>query len=115
MPIVFGGALTIDRGRPTPAASHHDPVDQRTKPTLFSTFARARSAGDQLDRDRGFAEAMFEHLELIGYAGAALPPPVSAKLSRIAREVKAANIPIVGLWGKHRDGAGGHCGLFPLE
>jgi feruloyl-CoA synthase len=101
MPIVFGGALTIDRGRPTPAgiATMVRSI-KRTKPTLFLNVPRALDLlADQLDRDRGFAEAMFEHLELIGYAGAALPPPVSAKLSRIAREVKGRDIPIVGLWG----------------
>jgi len=75
MPIVFGGALTIDRGRPTPAgiatmirsiSDQADPIPQRS--------ARARSAGGSARPRRGFAEAMFEHLELIGYAGAALPP-----------------------------------------
>jgi feruloyl-CoA synthase len=101
MPIVFGGSLTIDRGRPTPAgiATMIQSI-KRTRPTLFLNVPRALDLlADHLDRDRGFAEAMFGQLELIGYAGAALPPPVSAKLIRIAREVKGREIPIVGLWG----------------
>ncbi len=42
---------------------------------------------------------MFEDLELVGYAGAALPAPVWQKLSKVASEVKGRRIPIVGLWG----------------
>ena len=101
MPIVFGGSLTIDRGRPTATgiATMIQSIT-RTRPTVFLNVPRALDMlADHLDRDADFAAAMFDELELVGYAGAALPPPVSEKLASIARRVKGREIPIVGLWG----------------
>jgi feruloyl-CoA synthase len=101
MPIVFGGSLTIDRGRPTPAgiAAMIQSI-RRIRPNLYLNVPRALDMlADQLEVDGSFAEAMFERLELIGYAGAALPVPVANKLSRIANRVKGRDIPVVGLWG----------------
>jgi len=54
---------------------------------------------DRLDQDAEFAASMFENLELVGYAGAALPAPVWQKLDSIAARIKGRAIPIVGLWG----------------
>jgi feruloyl-CoA synthase len=101
MPIVFGGSLTIDRGRPTPAgiATMIQSI-KRIRPNLYLNVPRALDVlADYLEADDSFAEAMFERLELIGYAGAALPVPVAQKLSRIANKVKGKTIPVVGLWG----------------
>ena len=101
MPIVFGGSLTIDRGRPTPAGI--DTMIQsikRIRPNLYLNVPRVLDMlADRLDADNSFAEAMFERLELIGYAGAALPVPVANKLSKVARRIKGRSIPVVGLWG----------------
>ena len=101
MPIVFGGSLTIDRGRPTPAgiATMIQSI-KRIRPNLYLNVPRVLDMlADHLDADSSFAEAMFDRLELIGYAGAALPVPVAQKLSRIANRVKGRSIPVVGLWG----------------
>jgi len=101
MPIVFGGSLTIDRGRPTPAG-----IDtmiksiKQIRPNLYLNVPRVLDMlADRLDADNSFAEAMFERLELIGYAGAALPVPVANKLSKVAKRIKGRSIPVVGLWG----------------
>lgn len=101
MPIVFGGSLTIDRGRPTPGgiATMIQSI-KRIRPNLYLNVPRVLDLlADHLDADSSFAEAMFERLELIGYAGAALPVPVANKLSRIANRIKGKSIPVVGLWG----------------
>jgi feruloyl-CoA synthase len=101
MPIVFGGSLTIDRGRPTAAgiATMIQSI-KRTKPTVFLNVPRALDMlADRLAADEEFAAAMFQDLELIGYAGAALPAPVSEKLSNISIKIKGRKIPVVGLWG----------------
>jgi feruloyl-CoA synthase len=101
MPIVFGGSLTIDRGRPTPAgiATMIESI-RRTRPTIHLSVPRALDVlADHLQRDHAFAEAMFEDLDLIGFAGAALPPPVSEKLRQVALRIKGREIPVVGLWG----------------
>ncbi|MGH6752036.1 MAG: AMP-binding protein, partial [Bradyrhizobium sp.] len=101
MPIVFGGSLTIDRGRPTPAGiGTMIQSIKRIRPNLYLNVPRVLDMlADRLDADNSFAEAMFERLELIGYAGAALPVPVANKLSKIAKRIKGRNIPVVGLWG----------------
>lgn len=101
MPIVFGGSLTIDRGRPTPSGiGTMIQSIKRIRPNLYLNVPRVLDMlADRLDADNSFAEAMFERLELIGYAGAALPVPVANKLSRIAKRIKGRSIPVVGLWG----------------
>jgi feruloyl-CoA synthase len=101
MPIVFGGSLTIDRGRPTPAdIGTMIQSIKRIRPNLYLNVPRVLDMlADSLDADDAFAEAMFERLELIGYAGAALPVPVANKLSKIAKRIKGWSIPVVGLWG----------------
>jgi feruloyl-CoA synthase len=101
MPIVFGGSLTIDRGRPTPSGiGTMIQSIKRIQPNLYLNVPRVLDMlADRLEADNSFAEAMFERLELIGYAGAALPVPVANKLSRIAKRIKGRSIPVVGLWG----------------
>jgi feruloyl-CoA synthase len=101
MPIVFGGSLTIDRGRPTPAGIVTMIASiTRIRPNLYLNVPRVLDLlADHLEADSSFAEAMFDRLELIGYAGAALPVPVAQKLSRIANRIKGRSIPVVGLWG----------------
>lgn len=101
MPIVFGGSLTIDHGRPTPAG-----IDKmirsikEVRPNLYLNVPRALDIlAERLDSDQSLAEAMFQRLELIGYAGAALPAPVANKLGKIARRIKGRDVPVVGLWG----------------
>ena len=101
MPIVFGGSLTIDRGRPTPAGIATMIASiKRIRPNLYLNVPRVLDMlADHLEADNSFAEAMFDRLELIGYAGAALPVPVANKLGRIANRIKGRSIPVVGLWG----------------
>ncbi|MEW6643806.1 MAG: AMP-binding protein [Pseudomonadota bacterium] len=101
MPIVFGGSLTIDRGRPTPAGLATMVASiKRTRPTIFLSVPRALDLlADQLLQDRDLAVALFEDLDLIGYAGAALPPPVAMKLKDAARRITGRDLPVVGLWG----------------
>lgn len=101
MPIVFGGSLTIDRGRPTlDGISTMVASIKRTKPTIFLNVPRALGMlADCLEQDTEFAEAMFEDLDLIGFAGAALPVPISDKIKEVGIRIKGAEVPIVGLWG----------------
>ncbi|MBR1223037.1 AMP-binding protein [Bradyrhizobium sp. U87765 SZCCT0131] len=101
MPIVFGGSLTIDRGRPTPAGFATMVASiKRTRPTIFLSVPRALDLlADELLQDRALAQALFEDLDLIGYAGAALPPPVSARLKEAAMRTVGRDVPVVGLWG----------------
>jgi feruloyl-CoA synthase len=73
---------------------------KQIRPNLYLNVPRVLDMlADRLDADASFAEAMFERLELIGYAGAALPVPVANKLSRVAERIKGRSIPVVGLWG----------------
>lgn len=101
MPIVFGGTLTIDRGRPTPdGIGTMEQSIRRTRPSVLLSVPRALDMiATRLEQDVSFAEATFENLDLIGYAGAALPTPVAYRLQQIGRRVTGRNIPVVGLWG----------------
>lgn len=117
LPILFGGTLTIDRGRPTPAgiATMIRSI-KRTKPTIYLNVPRALDLlTEHLDRDKEFAEALFENVELMAFAGAALPPPVWQRLKGIAKRVKGRTIPIVGMWGSTETAPVSTTVYFPTE
>jgi feruloyl-CoA synthase len=57
-----------------------------------------------MKRDRNLREALFGDLELLVYAGAALPGPIWSALNDFAIEVKGRAIPIAGSWGSTETG-----------
>ena len=72
----------------------------RTRPTVFLNVpGSTRWWIGSIRMPRSLAVMFDKFLELVGYAGAALPAPVWQKLDSIAARVKGRAIPIVGLWG----------------
>src|SRR6185436_2359109 len=70
---------------------------------------------EHLDQDQEFAAALFENVELMAFAGAALPPPVWQRLQGIARRIKGRTIPIVGMWGSTETAPVSTTVYFPTE
>ena len=106
MAIYQGGTLTIDKGRPMPGAIQGTvEAIKATRPSVYFNVPRGFDAllGEMKD-DPQLQQALFENVELIGYAGAALPEPIWTALKEIALRVKGREVPIVGLWGSTETG-----------
>ncbi len=96
-----GGTLYIDRGRPLPGEFEATLANLReVAPTLSLNVPRAYDLlVPALRADPALCERFFSRLELIFYAGAALPQHLWEALGGLARETLGRELPIVSSWG----------------
>ncbi len=117
MTLYHGGTLTIDHGKPTPEGL--DTTIKAIKSTLPTVYFNVPRGLDVLVEamlgDPELEAALFQDLELLGYAGAALPEPVWTALRDAAMRVKGREIPIVGLWGSTETGPVATAVYFPND
>ncbi|WP_247716870.1 feruloyl-CoA synthase [Gymnodinialimonas ceratoperidinii] len=96
-----GGALYIDGGKPVPALIGKTIENNRLKQGTISFnvpvgFAALR---DAMKDDPAFAQAFFEDLDMLFYAGASLPQDVWADLETMARDVRGELPLFTSSWG----------------
>ncbi len=96
-----GGALYIDGGKPVPALIGKTIENNRLKQGTISFnvpvgFAALR---DAMKDDAKFAQAFFEDLDMLFYAGASLPQDVWTDLEAMAREVRGEMPLFTSSWG----------------
>lgn len=96
-----GGALYIDGGKPVPALIGKTIENNRLKQGTISFnvpvgFAALR---DAMKDDAKFAQAFFEDLDMLFYAGASLPQDVWTDLEAMAREVRGDMPLFTSSWG----------------
>ncbi|WP_257894257.1 feruloyl-CoA synthase [Gymnodinialimonas phycosphaerae] len=96
-----GGALYIDGGKPAPALVGKTIENNRLKQGTISFnvpvgFAALR---DAMLADKGFAQAFFQDLDMLFYAGASLPQDVWADLEKMALEVRGEMPLFTSSWG----------------
>jgi feruloyl-CoA synthase len=96
-----GGTLYIDRGRPLPGEFETTLVNLReVAPTLSLNVPRAYDMlVPALRDDRALCSQFFSRLELLFYAGAALPQHVWDALRSLARQTLQRELPFVSSWG----------------
>ena len=106
MTLFHGGTMTIDAGKPVAdLVSHTIAAIKATRPTLYFNVPRGLDVlVGAMRGDEDLQHALFENLELLGYAGAALPGPIWSALKDMARRVKGRDIPVVSLWGSTETG-----------
>lgn len=115
--IFNGGTLRIDRGKPTPGgiASTIRAIKE-TRPTIYFNVPRGLDLlVSALASDAELCEALFADLELLVYAGAALPTPIWDALRVFARQIKGYDIPIAGSWGSTETGPLATAVYFPND
>jgi feruloyl-CoA synthase len=96
-----GGTLHIDAGKPVPALFHRSLDNLReiettiyfNVPKGFDLLAR------ELEKDHALRRAFFAKLQVIFYAGAALPQNIWENLTRLAIETLGHPVAIVSAWG----------------
>jgi feruloyl-CoA synthase len=92
-----GGTMWIDAGKPVPGKIETTIRNLREiQPTLLYNVPRGFDALlPALEQDFGFAKHVFEQLDIIFYAGAALPPHLWQRLDEIAFRTRGERIPIL--------------------
>jgi len=96
-----GGTLYIDRGRPLPGEFETTLANLReVAPTLSLNVPRAYDMlVPALRADPALRDHFFSRLELLFYAGAALPQHVWDSLRSLARQTIQRDLPFVSSWG----------------
>ncbi|MBI3436927.1 MAG: feruloyl-CoA synthase [Proteobacteria bacterium] len=92
-----GGTMYIDAGKPVPGKLELTLANIREiQPTLFFNVPRGFDMViPALEQDDGFARHVFEKLDIIFYAGAALPPHLWKRLDALSVKHRAKRIPIL--------------------
>jgi feruloyl-CoA synthase len=96
-----GGTLHIDEGRPVPGLIEKSIANLReVSPTLYLNVPRGFAMVlDHLERDAALAERFFRELDLVLYAGAALPQSLWARLEALSLATIGHKVPMVSAWG----------------
>jgi feruloyl-CoA synthase len=101
MVLRWGGTLYIDEGKPTPALLERSLRNLREiSPTLYFSVPRAFDMlVPHLRDDAALRESFFRRLQLIFYAGAALPQHLWDELERLSTEAVGVPVTMVSSWG----------------
>jgi feruloyl-CoA synthase len=101
MALAHGGALYIDEGRPAPGLIEKTVKNLReVKPNFYFNVPRGFDMLlPFLERDDGTARDVFERLEGVFYAGAALPQSIWERLEGVARRMRARPLWFTSSWG----------------
>jgi acyl-coenzyme A synthetase/AMP-(fatty) acid ligase len=111
------GTLFIDGGRPAPGQ-----IEQTVRnlidfsPTIyFNVPAGYNALLPYLERDPGLAGRFFERLQLIFYAGAALPQDAWERLEALSVRTTGERVPMTSSWGATETAPAALAAHFPLE
>ncbi|HJV28664.1 MAG TPA: feruloyl-CoA synthase [Aromatoleum sp.] len=97
----WGGSLYIDDGKPTPALLERTLRNlKEVSPTIYFSVPRAYDMlVPALRRDSELRESFFRRLQVIFYAGAALPQHLWAELENLSQEAVGERVAMVSSWG----------------
>ncbi|HRG72368.1 MAG TPA: AMP-binding protein, partial [Thauera aminoaromatica] len=101
MVLRWGGSFYIDDGKPTPALIEKTLRNLReVSPTIYFSVPRAYDMlVPHLRQDAALRERFFRRLQVIMYAGAALPQHLWNELEALSEASVGARIPMVSSWG----------------
>ncbi|MCB9749779.1 MAG: feruloyl-CoA synthase [Myxococcales bacterium] len=101
MVLFHGGALYIDDGKPAPALIERTLASLRAHaPTLYFNVPRGFDMlAHHLERDVELRDRFFARLDLLFYAGAALPQSVWTRLERVALAARGERVFMSSAWG----------------
>ncbi len=107
MTLFNGGTLWIDDGKPTPALVARTVENMRAvSPTLYFNVPRGYALVlDHLEQDAELARLFFAELDLLCYAGAALPQSLWQRFEALGRGADRAQAALRFRLGHDRDGA----------
>ena len=96
-----GGTLFIDEGRPAPGLIERSVANLReVAPTLYLNVPRGFALIlDYLERDAALAQNFFRELDLVFYAGAALPQSLWQRIEALSQKTIGCTVTMVSAWG----------------
>ena len=97
----WGGTMYIDDGKPTPAGLDKTLRNLReVSPTIYFSVPRAYDMlVPELRKDAALRDSFFRRLNLISYAGAALPQHLWSELEELSELATGGRVPMVSSWG----------------
>jgi len=101
MILANGGTLYIDEGKPVPALIGKSVANLRdVAPSLYFNVPRGYALIlDHLERDQALARHFFSDLDLLFYAGAALPQNLWDRLEALSLKSIGRKVPMISGWG----------------
>jgi feruloyl-CoA synthase len=117
MMLFNGGTLWIDNGKPVPGLIDRTIENLRAlSPTIYFNVPRGFAMLlDPLERDPDLARSFFAELDLLCYAGAALPQSLWERLEALALAVTGRKPAFVSAWGTTETAPCATIVHYPLE
>jgi len=112
-----GGTLHIDEGKPAPGLVEKTVANLReVSPTLyFNVPAGYAMLLPHLEQDDELCRRFFARLQLIFYAGAALPPDLWARLEALSVRTLGRRVAMTSSWGSTETAPMATAAHFPIE
>jgi feruloyl-CoA synthase len=117
MVLRHGGTLYIDNGKPTPQLVERTVANLReVSPTVYFNVPLGFGALlDHMEKDAELRASFFKRLDLLFYAGAALPQALWERLERLSVEELGQRVPMVSAWGSTETSPMVTTVHFPIE
>ncbi len=117
MILMHGGTLYIDDGKPVPGAFERSIENlKRVAPTLYFNVPRGFDMLLQhLEADPELRDHFFSQLDLIFYAGAALPASLWSRLERCSIDAQKQRVIMLSAWGSTETAPMATTVHFPIE
>jgi feruloyl-CoA synthase len=97
-----GGTMYVDEGKPAPGLVEKTARNLReVSPTIYFNVPRGYAMLlDHLERDEALATSFFRDLDIVFYAGAALPQSLWERIEALARKTGDGRVPaMISSWG----------------
>jgi feruloyl-CoA synthase len=112
-----GGTLYVDGGKPAPGLVEITAKNLREiSPTLYFNVPRGFDLlMPMLEQDAALRHSFFRDLDLVFYAGAALPQNLWERLEKLALAEKGGNLAMLSAWGSTETAPMASCVHYPIE
>ncbi len=117
MVLRHGGTLYVDGGKPMPGLIETTVANLKSiAPTLYFNVPRGFDVLlPYLEQDAGLRDRFFSRLDLIFYAGAALPQSLWTRLEALSVAARGVRVPMVSAWGSTETAPMVTTVHFPIE
>jgi feruloyl-CoA synthase len=112
-----GGTLYIDGGKPAPGLVEITARNLREiSPTMYFNVPRGFDLlMPMLEQDAALRRSFFRELDLVFYAGAALPQNLWERLEKLALDEKGGNLAMLSAWGSTETAPMSSCVHYPID
>jgi feruloyl-CoA synthase len=112
-----GGTLYIDNGKPAPGLAELTAKNLREiSPTMYFNVPRGFDLlMPMLENDTGLRKNFFRDLDMVFYAGAALPQNLWERLEKLALEEKGGALSMISSWGSTETAPSAAAVHYPIE